>query len=304
MYSFEELPTHVRDNLLARFEGQTNGHKIKRGGSFFLPQPLPIKRSYQPRQLPSAYQLKNSLIKIGGEVYRIGQGCQAVMGQGSFGKVKVAQNLKTGQMYALKIEHLSDNNYSAKDSNEEDKKLFDVNIGIAHAKRRNRHQTQKNYSLMHHMGTPLDKILDNPIHYKLQDSERFDLAINLCMEVFKLHNGILSNSGTTYAHRDIKPQNITVKNRVDLSLVDFGISKVDPSKTNHELAGAPIYMPMRDRYFKRERKISQEQVDVFAIKRTLYMPNTLQCFNGLKIDSTRKNHGFCHILPMLDFSHF
>ncbi len=297
MYSFNELPTPVKNSMIARFNGQKNGYKLKRGSTILLQETRNPTCAYQARGLQAPYLLTHSLIKIGNEVYRIAHGQGALIGRGSYGRVKFAENLRTGKQCALKIEQLSLHNYSVQDSEEEDSKLVDVNIGIANAKRYNRYHDHKNYSLMHYMGVPLDKVLDNAERLNLQTSERFDIAINICLEVFKLHNGILSNSGTPYAHHDIKPQNITLKNRTDVSLVDYGIAQQDPTKTSKDVMGAPIYMPMLNRFLKRERKLSRIQVDMLALKRTLYMPNIVQCVRGLQNDLKKRHHYYPFVLP-------
>lgn len=78
------------------------------------------------------------------------------------------------------------------------------------------------------------KPLFNKIPNELNDNQRFDMAIKLCLEVYRLHQGWQSESGTSYAHGDLHPDNYTQDANGKIKLIDFGSSvKNDNSRNAH-----------------------------------------------------------------------
>lgn len=280
MNIFPTLSDEMRQQLLLLCQDKSSGYKIKRGKALFFSGSDKNTPYAKPSKLPKAYSLTHSLIKIGGGVFILGHGAKAKLGQGAYGRVKYVQNLKTKVSYVVKVEITKKNEYRANEIFDEENILQDVNIGLSRAHRRLDENVEKHYSLMRYMGRSLHDVL-NDEQGSLSDNVRFDLAIKLCFEVYKLHSGLLSNLGIAYAHHDIKPANITVINTNDIHLVDFGISKANPDARYDDVIGAPAYMPMMRRFLNSSMAICRWQADMLALKRTLYFPKTLMCMKGL-----------------------
>lgn len=100
----------------------------------------------------------------------------------------------------------------------------------------------KVYQEMNDIGPNLDSYLqaNNP-----SNEERWEIMIKLLLLGNDLHTGKLSKSGTPYAHRDIKEQNILIDANGDLHFIDFGFSKdhgLDVAHIAH--SGTPEYLPI------------------------------------------------------------
>lgn len=93
----------------------------------------------------------------------------------------------------------------------------------------------------------------------LNDVQRIDLALKVVDAVSKLHK-------RGYAHLDLKPDNITIDQKGDVHLIDFGmIKKLDEQK--HDVYfGTPAYMPNKQNC----KNIAYKDADCFALMRTLF----------------------------------
>jgi serine/threonine protein kinase len=94
----------------------------------------------------------------------------------------------------------------------------------------------------------------------------------LCYQLYSLHSGLKSKTATAYAHRDLKPDNITWDPTHGLNLVDFGFSREKPLSKNREKMGSALYMALYTRFARDE--ITNAQHDFLALRRTLYVPDT------------------------------
>ncbi len=86
-------------------------------------------------------------------------------------------------------------------------------------------------------GTPLDKYLDRQ---KLTQAQVVTLCVKLCDILIYLHG-----LDPSVIHRDIKPQNIIVKESGEISLIDFDIARTydTEAKTDTQFIGTKIYAP-------------------------------------------------------------
>lgn len=115
---------------------------------------------------------------------------------------------------------------------------------------------------------------------ELDNNSRIDLAIDLCLEVAALHEGLKSVSKKGYAHRDLKPHNIMIDSKGVVHLIDYGFSKPNPDEISNPKTrpyGTPRYLPD---YTKYPNGLSYEQYDIIALKRVLYLPLTFFSLHG------------------------
>lgn len=291
MYTFDTLSVEEKAARLKWFNNKPNGAKLKRQSpkkDLWCPN-----APYSPQNLSEPFNTsaQNSLIKINGQIYEIASGKNAHVGRGSHAQVKFAQNVHTGQEYVLKIQKFTLEERQKKQILQENQINRDVNLNITNVIRSYHGDKYKNYALMHYKGGSLLKRLNE----LLSDEQRLDIAIDVCFEVFKLHNGILSNDSKPYTHQDIKPANISLDQYLKPTLVDYGLAQNDPQKTHTSIVASPIYMPSINMIAFGH--LTQEQVDIWALKRTLYMPIVVRYFMGIKNGNAGEEHGCPYILP-------
>lgn len=266
MPKFFALPPEVKQRLVAYFDGKPVGTKIKYGFT-----------------VHGNYILKNSYIKLEKDVYALGRGKQAIVGTGAFGKVKYIQSLSSNSLYVVKMLYYKGLERELNNLQNELSALYDLGLYRDEGTRA-RQLSNKQYIVMLDAGMSLDKCI-NP---KLNNAERYDLAIKLCWSVHNLHCGNASRTGTSYAHRDIKPWNIAIKGDV-VRLIDLGICQVNPEQLPETLHGAPVYLPNINTFLNQE--ITLKQLDVLALKRVIYMPDKMLCFKGYVEDISDRYFG-------------
>lgn len=136
------------------------------------------------------------------------------------------------------------------------------------------------YQELYDLGKPLSQEMAHATRFNAK--QRLDLAIQLLLKVDDLHHGRLSKSGKSYAHRDIKPDNILVDADGNLTLIDFSFSSTELYKTNTEIAGTPEYLPIDRADFeklghekampKSKKTLNYLVDDRIATLRTIYNP--------------------------------
>lgn len=262
MPNFFALPLEVKRRLVTYFEGQPVGTKIKYG---FTVQGIPVEVC-----VGGNYTLENSYIKLENGVYALGRGPRAIVGQGSFGKVKYIRSLSSNNLYVVKILYYNGSESDLNDLQKEIDALYDLGL-YRDGGPRKRQFTDKQYLVMLDAGQALEKYLKP----KVNDVERYDLAIKVCWLVHNLHRGNASRTDSSYAHRDLKPLNIAIKGDV-VRLIDFGLSLVNPDQFPDIPSGAPAYLPNINTFLT--LKPTLRQLDVLALKRVLYMPDKILCF--------------------------
>ncbi|KTC97433.1 Protein kinase domain protein [Legionella geestiana] len=128
---------------------------------------------------------------------------------------------------------------------------------------------RKHYLPMPFLGDSLFKLLTEN---RLSDAECRDVAIKLCIEAFRMHHG-QPGEMVPLAHLDIKPENITLKDD-KLFFIDYGASAIQPGSLQLYLYGTLIYRPQNNAV------MTGEMYDMIAIRRTLMMPEAIQCMQG------------------------
>lgn len=236
-----------------------------------------IKQGY-PALTP--YDTKHSFIKIGYYLLALNPKLKkfddyelqkqynlenVAIGEGSYGNVKYAVT-QDGNIYAVKIQHQYSGSADAKElsSNARDTFWtgFDVELNYSYAYRHNNKHDTKAYTVMRYLGSSLGDYLD----YGLKDSERFNIAANMCFQVHKYHRGLASKTSVKYAHGDIKPSNFTIDKLGRVSLVDVDMVNQGLDDKPINLGGTCAYWP------KDPFSTTQEKLDCLALKRSLYYP--------------------------------
>ncbi|QHS27358.1 kinase [Piscirickettsia salmonis] len=144
-------------------------------------------------------------MNINGQTFALA-GKGRILGQGSFGKVKLAED-EQSRLYVMKIGLVDD-----VDENELSI-LGDLNLLRGSGRR-----SGKQYVALDFLGKSLDKV-----DFK-SDKERLEVSLKLVEEIRQLNAGVASKSSTKIYHNDIKPENVVLSEDGKVSLIDFGLS--------------------------------------------------------------------------------
>lgn len=284
MSRFFALPEEVKQKIVKYFENQPSGTKIKRGFTF---DGLLVEE-----KASGSYVLENSYIKLEKDIYALANGKKDLVGKGTFGKVKYAQALSTNNIYVVKIMTYTCTDAQLDTISREVVASYDLGF-YKDSVSRSCGVVNKQYLVMEDAGTTIDHYLR--ARPDLADAARFDIAIQLCWVVHNLHRGMASRTGYAYAHRDIKPTNITINKEGKIRLIDLGMLALEPDSVPKNLVGAPGYLPNIATLLN--RPITLKELDTLALKRTLFMPRNLLCMQGYKTDNSDPPFGLSTILP-------
>lgn len=216
-------------------------------------------------------RLKYAIIKMDDNYYAIYSG-QKKLGSGRYGRVKLAQNLQTGQWLALKVQLDSDVIRSPRSQISREltnlkkigriERIKPTNEPVNFQQYSRTHDERQDYTLMKYsQGNTLDYFIDNkkiysPIIY-------LNMSIAFLKAVQRVHQqGLL--------HRDIKLNNVIydpIKDHCDL--IDFGLSipkNVFNVRSQKAFIGTLGYVAPE--LFKQmrhgERLLYTEKVDIYA----------------------------------------
>ena len=169
-----------------------------------------------------------------------------IYGEGGFARVKKSQ-LETEDgppiAYATKVQILDKEEKIAtkmgggrgeqvKNQSREASILHDMMLGD------NKVGISLNKAYIHMLA--LGESLPNRLKQASSD-EKLDLAIKLLIKVDNLHTGKEAISGTPYAHRDLKPDNVVIDRNNHLHLVDFGLATPEIQNKTEKLGGTLPY---------------------------------------------------------------
>lgn len=207
-------------------------------------------------QLHHSYRTTHSFVKINGHIYALARGKRkdSVHGGGSNGVVKFAYD-RQGEICLIKI---------GTSTLKEITTLQDLNISNGGTRRLD--NDSKYYIHMKYLGKNLADCLGK----KISSSMRLQLAIDLCLQVYRLQSGQISTTNQPYAHWDIKPENITIDNEGRIHLVDYGsaVTELDTPVSMH--SGPDFYCPLYS------LTLLPTKFDVIGLKRTLLLPSHFQ----------------------------
>ena len=195
-----------------------------------------------------------------------------ILGNGSFGKVILAENAVNGELFAAK--ELSKEIYQKKDlidlleneilistsfMNPNLIKISDI-VEIA----------SKNYLLFEYCnGGDLESFMMN---YKMKSGTNFnEKTVQYILK--QVLNGLSCLHRNKIIHHDIKPANILLKfkNKNDMfnildseiKISDFGLAKFKDQNANNAISGTPLYMDPT--VFGSDVSIEKEYVDIWSI---------------------------------------
>lgn len=270
-------------SIVVTTPSQVHWSHIKENGLLFSPDEIKIIKSSVEKEPDGRISKKDpvfkdfkpnyGLIKQDGKLYAIYTG-KAKLGAGGFGKVKLAQDLETGEWCAIKVPK---KNIETKLIKEEFNKLTSVDrqvgTSIIQRIRDNEHTRKKKNSstqsfLMKYVsGINLKNFIDKrkePGHtYDLTERECFEIAKGMLTAIIELHK-------SKKIHRDIKLENFIYDPKTGkVSYIDVGsletIENEDSIiKKDNEIGTTPGYLSPEA--LNLEFSI---QSDVFALGQTL-----------------------------------
>ncbi len=253
-------------------EEETRLSQFEEARSFFSENPDKKKLS---RTDPP--HLHNSYIKLDdGEILALSSKNLAgeILGRGFNSRVKLAMD-QAGGFYAIKIE-ITNDLFQMRET----EILADIGL-LRHPKTsilRN-DSTNKFYTAVTYLGKELQSIL-----WSVEDEFLPSLVRQIAWALHQLHTGTLSKTGVAYAHLDMKPANMVLDNFNRIYLIDLGSALALYEQPYTPIFTTSLYAPATfdEQQLKkvpyealigpRLMQLGPLGIDMFALKRTLFMP--------------------------------
>ncbi|KTC97434.1 Protein kinase domain protein [Legionella geestiana] len=229
---------------------KSDGTKLRRTQSKIFSTAPRNEKSHKSK-LPHEKLVKNSYIKFGDTVYRIG----AKIGEGTYGKVRCLTT-ESGETYVVKISSYNFQPTEVRVARMQEYALREPASRISFYK--GFEQVHKYYLPMRQLGVALDRHFRKLPGNNLDS--RLDIAIKLCIAMHRLHHV------HGFAHLDTRHQNATIEPNGTVHLIDYGASEPDPAGIAHNPMGSYIFRPPRSRRYTRE------ELDSIALRRIIHLP--------------------------------
>ena len=158
------------------------------------------------------------------------------IGEGTFGKVKSAEEIKTGQKVSIKI--LNKNKIQGKENMNQIIREIKILKELNHPNLIKLYQIiEDNYHFFivteYASGGELFNLIVKNKHLSENDASIFFTQLIFALEFLKIKN---------ISHRDIKPENILIRNNKELLLIDFGLScQFNEGELINTPCGSPCY---------------------------------------------------------------
>ena len=158
------------------------------------------------------------------------------IGEGTFGKVKSAEEIKTGQKVSIKI--LNKNKIQGKENMNQIIREIKILKELNHPNLIKLYQIiEDNYHYFivteYASGGELFNLIVKNKHLSENDASIFFTQLIFALEFLKIKN---------ISHRDIKPENILIRNNKELLLIDFGLScQFNEGELINTPCGSPCY---------------------------------------------------------------
>lgn len=248
------------------------------------------------KQQPKPYRILRSFIKINGQIYAIARSKidDPKIPHGSMAITKYAQT-EDGQLCVMKI--------SAYDVNSIREAHILQDLSLSYGCNRRIDRPNLHYTIMPYLGVTIDQLCTQP-QSKLSNTKRMRIAIELCWQMYRLHQGLASHTNTAYAHRDLKPDNFVIDNNTKAHLIDFGLAEKKSKKGCVIKTGARLWTPC----IPPNQSLTDVQCDMVALKRVLFMPTDVYTSSGFIKDvseTTRKKSVLTkYLLEKYDLDHY
>ena len=197
---------------------------------------------------------------------------EKALGSGSFGSVY--RVVKEGKYYAAKV--LAET-YILEEFKEEQNRITREIDVLKNVTGENLIKYQEDFFFKNEFGITeyvivMEYFEGKTLRTYLKDDIELDVLISIFVQVLygvkELHNTIIENEGIV--HRDLKPDNIMVDDRLNVKIIDYGLSKiVDFSSITSTGAqiGSPLYMSPEQ---LKDSKHIDYRADIYALGVILY----------------------------------
>ncbi|MBA4696177.1 MAG: hypothetical protein H2069_02160 [Legionella sp.] len=219
------------------------------------------------------HQLPYSFMNIDEKVYKI----RSLIGKGAQGRVKLVED-QDGNLFTLKIS--KEDKENKEHITNELNKSKELKLLSAFIENRNK----KTYQLIPYKGISLKKYLQQNCEITIE--KKCDLAIKVAIT-------IVENHFKGFAHRDIKPDNITVDLEGNVHLIDFAYAEKLSPHPIAALKGTRAYFPPSPKEY------SNLKLDIMAFLRTCFMPDRVQGYLGEQL----KTENVLSIFNKQDINH-
>ncbi len=196
---------------------------------------------------------------------------RGILGAGAFGTVRIAED-EQGKLYAVKKIVGRQNEAKNRALEDEGRIAHELNKSESPVKRLDK---MRSYVPYFYLGPDLNKYLET---HRLTQKQQYRLAKKIVTAVRDLHS-------MGFAHRDLKPGNITVAPDGQVHLIDYGLVAAANGK-DPVFQGTAKYMPVVHPY---NAKVERKLLDLFAILRTLYLSPVFMCWEGKEEKFRNKN---------------
>lgn len=197
---------------------------------------------------------------------------EEALGSGSFGDVyKVSRN---GKKYAAKV--LSETYILDEFKNEQNRITREIDV-LRNVKSENLIQYQEDFYFKNEFGIMeyvivMEYFEGVTLRNFLKTDNSLDILIHIFVNILNgvkdLHNTIIENEGII--HRDLKPDNIMINEKLNVKIIDYGLSKIidfsSITSTGTQI-GSPLYMSPEQ---LKDSKHIDYRADIYALGIILY----------------------------------